>query len=181
MEYLDIVDENNILTGEIEEYKAVHEKGLWHREVAVWIMNEQGEVLMQKRAATKRLYPTKWALCAGHVDSGEDMEAGAKREVLEEIGLACDELEFLFIVEQTGERNNRFSYMYFHKTKAKIEDFKIQYEELSEVKYISLQELERIVREQDEDYVFSKREYLPNLIEELKKRINPIQNKEMSR
>ncbi len=37
MELLDIVDENNNLTGKTEEKEVIHKKGLYHREVAVWI------------------------------------------------------------------------------------------------------------------------------------------------
>ena len=50
MEYLDIVDEQNNLTGKTEERDIIHEKGLWHREISVWIMNQKGEVLLQKRS-----------------------------------------------------------------------------------------------------------------------------------
>ena len=42
MEYLDVVDENNNLIGKNEERNIIHEKGIWHREVAVWIINEKG-------------------------------------------------------------------------------------------------------------------------------------------
>ena len=41
MEYLEIVDEENNLTGETEERDVVHAKGLWHREIAVWIKKEK--------------------------------------------------------------------------------------------------------------------------------------------
>ena len=41
MELLDVVDENNNLTGKQEEREIVHRDGLWHREVAIWIMNEK--------------------------------------------------------------------------------------------------------------------------------------------
>ena len=97
MEYLDVVDENNNLIGKNEERNIIHEKGIWHREVAVWIMNEKGEVLLQKRAASKKQYPNKWAICAGHIDAGESHEAAIIREMNEEIGmtLAIDDLEFL--------------------------------------------------------------------------------------
>lgn len=46
MEYFDIVDENNNLTGKTEEREIVHTTGLWHREVAVWVINEKGELLL---------------------------------------------------------------------------------------------------------------------------------------
>ena len=51
MEYLDIVDENNELTGQVEERKLAHEKHLFHRHVSTWIMNQKGEILLQKRSA----------------------------------------------------------------------------------------------------------------------------------
>ena len=46
MEYLEIVNEENKLTGETEERDVVHAKGLWNREIAVWIMNEKEEILL---------------------------------------------------------------------------------------------------------------------------------------
>jgi len=175
MEYMDVVDENNELTGEVEDKDIIHEKGLWHREVVIWVMNENGEILVQKRAATKKIKPNKWGFCAGHVDASEDAEAAAKRELFEEVGLICD-LEFLFIEKVPTKRannnieDNKFMYMFFAKTSKKPEDFNIQYDELSEVKYISMNELERAFREKDENYTSMKRDYMPRIIEELKKR-----------
>lgn len=49
MELLDVVDENNDLTGIQENKDIIHEKGLLHREIAVFIQNEKGEFLIQKR------------------------------------------------------------------------------------------------------------------------------------
>lgn len=177
MEYLDIVDENNNLIGKVVEKDIVHNEGLWHREVAIWVINEEGRILLQKRAATKKLGANKWAICAGHVDTGEDVKTAAERELFEEIGLKCDDLEFLFIskVIDTREgsfKNNMFMYMYFLKTNTKLEDYIIQYEELSELKYIDIKELEQIVENKDSNVTFSEREYIEQIVEEIKKRIN---------
>lgn len=54
MELVDIVDENNKLTGQVEERWVAYEKGLWRRTVSCWIMNEEGEILLQKRARDKK-------------------------------------------------------------------------------------------------------------------------------
>lgn len=96
MEYLDVVNENNQLTGKTEERNIIHEKGIWHREIAVWIMNEKGEILLQKRAANKRQEPNKWAICAGHVEAGESVEDSMIREIEEELGIKVNmnQLEF---------------------------------------------------------------------------------------
>ena len=72
---------------------------------------------------------------------------------------------------KTGEGvNKRFMYMYFYKTDKKVEDLKIQYEELSEIKYINLEEMKRIVREKDENYTFATRGYAERIIQELEER-----------
>ena len=54
MEILDVLDENGNYTGKTEERKIVHESGLWHIHVGVWIMNKKGELLFQKRSMQKR-------------------------------------------------------------------------------------------------------------------------------
>jgi len=170
IELVDIVDENNNLTGEVVEKELVHQKGLLHREAVIWVMSNDGEVLMQKRASEKKLKPNKWSITGGHVKSGESPDVAAKRELFEEIGIKGD-LEFLFVARVSEYQNNKFKYMYFLKSDTELEDYKIQYEELSELKYISLEELERIVKDEDEDYTFSKRDYMPKIIQELKKRV----------
>ena len=71
MELIDIVDENNKLTGQVEDRWVAYKKGLWRRTVSCWIMNEKGEVLLQKRTANKVRNPNKWAKTGGQVDSGE--------------------------------------------------------------------------------------------------------------
>ena len=80
MELVDIVDENNELTGKVEERWKAYEKGLWRRTVSCWIMNENGEILLQKRTATKRRNPNKWSKTGGQVDAGETVENEKKLE-----------------------------------------------------------------------------------------------------
>jgi len=66
----------------------VHATGLMHRAVHVLVFNRKGEVFLQKRSMTKDKSPGLWdSSASGHVDSGEDYEACAVRELREEIGL----------------------------------------------------------------------------------------------
>lgn len=178
MEYIDIVDENNILTGEKAERELIHEKGIWHREVAVWIMNEEGKILLQKRAPTKKQSPNKWGLCAGHIGAGETVESAVIRELKEELGvsLSIDDLELMYIKkEQTdfknGQKNYMFCYVYFFKTNKKISDYKIQKEELSEIKYITFEELKNAIKTQNPDFTFTSQKQANKIVEELDKRM----------
>lgn len=177
MELLDVVDENNNLTGEKTDRKIIHEKGLWHREIVVHIINEKKEMLIQKRAATKKLCPNMWALCAGHVDTGETPIKSAIRELEEEIGLVVSEDELIYIgIQKTSKKrdgviNNHFNYIFLVKVDKKLEDFKIQYEELSELKYMSITQLIELIKNEDENYTFSKSKEMLKFLQNIDKYI----------
>ena len=166
MELLEVVDDNNNFIGKQEDRRIVHKEGLYHREVSVWIMNLKGELLLQKRASTKKQHPNEWATTAGHIDIGENPLQAAVREIYEEIGLKLKEnnLEFLFLEKINASNNNHFKYIYYTKTDKKISEFVIQEEELSELKYISFEEFKNIIRTQNKEYAFSKSTYIPKLI-----------------
>lgn len=148
MEYLDVVDENNRFTGEVKSRKLVHEKGLWHREVGILVINKD-KILLQKRSANKKMAPNKWAITGGHIDQGETIIKAAIREVTEELGipnLKPSDLKLIHLqkLEYSGENglsNNRFIYYYVLKTDLDEKDFVIQKEELSEVKYMSFNDI----------------------------------------
>lgn len=166
MELIDVVDENNNLTGKIEDKDIVHTKGMWHREVAAWIMNQNGEVLIQKRVATKKHDPNKWALTAGHLDAGEELKNGIIREIKEELGIDVlpEKLELIMIEKNESLTNKRFSYRFFVFVDKSISDFILQEDEVADVKYITLEELKEIVKNQDPNFTFSKRKTMPQVI-----------------
>lgn len=175
MELLDVVNENNELTGEVLDKEIIHRKGIFHKEVVIWIMNKQGEILLQKRAITKKHNPDKWGLTAGHVDAGEDVKNAAKREILEEIGVNIEDLKSICITKDEekhlncNQYNNCFVYHFFVIVDYDVNDYKIQEEELSKVEYITLENLDNIVKNKDDNYTFSKRDYMPEMIEYLYK------------
>lgn len=158
MELLDIVDENNQITGKTEERKIIHDKCLWHRHVSCWIMNEKGELLFQKRAESKKTNPNKWGKTGGHVDAGEDVETAMLREIKEEIGIDIDkkDLELLSIYKSEDLKNKYFGYDFFARVDYLIEDYILQEEEVSEVKYMTIEEMEKIKENNDENYTFVK-------------------------
>ncbi len=87
-EPLIVVDEqNNVL-----EYRAkadVHAgEGILHRAFSVFLFNDEGQVLIQRRAAGKPLWPGYWAnACCSHPRRGENETEAAVRRVAEELGI----------------------------------------------------------------------------------------------
>ncbi len=174
MELLDVVDENNNLIGIKENRDIIHEKGLLHREIAIFIQNEKGEFLIQKRSANKKQAPNKWCLTTGHVELGEEYDKAAIRELKEELEIEIKEEELtpLGIFKQSIKSgkviNNSFMKYYFYKTNKKLEDYTIQLEELSEIKYISFNEIVRVINEKDENYIFANKEIMQDILKLLK-------------
>ena len=92
----------------------VHLFGLLHRAVHVLVFNARGETFLQKRSMTKDREPGKWdSSTSGHLDSGEDYDACAVRELREEIGLAVTKTpERLFKIAARPETDQEFVWVY---------------------------------------------------------------------
>ena len=86
-EIFDVVNERDEVIGR-QERREVHRLGLMHRAVHVLVFNAAGQLFLQKRSMTKDRQPGLWdSSASGHVDTGEDYDACAVRELGEEIGL----------------------------------------------------------------------------------------------
>ena len=174
MELLDIVDENNNLIGKTEERNIVHEKGLWHRHVGAWIMNEKGEILFQKSACCKPENRSKWYKTGGHVDSGETPLEAIKRETKEEIGVVIRAENWELICREKSEKqdnsNHHFTYSFYTKVNYKIEDKKIQKEEVADLKYMTIEEMQEKREKLDENYTFIYWDDFNKIIEILKEK-----------
>ncbi|HZT23832.1 MAG TPA: NUDIX domain-containing protein [Verrucomicrobiae bacterium] len=86
-EIFDIVNERDEVIGRATR-REVHARGLWHRAVHVLVFNSRGEVFLQKRSLKKDTAAGLWdSSASGHLAAGEGYDAGAARELREEIGL----------------------------------------------------------------------------------------------
>jgi len=67
-----------------------------HRAFSLLIFNGSGELLLQRRAPSKRLWPLYWSnSCCSHPRRAESMDVATQRRLNEELGIRCD-LKFLF-------------------------------------------------------------------------------------
>ena len=95
---------------------------------------------MQKRVARKG---GEWGVTGGHPKSGESCTQGIITEVLEELGVDISEDEF---IEFASGCDGKDCYkMYYLQKDIKLEDITIQEEELTEVKWFSIEELQNMV------------------------------------
>lgn len=170
MELLEYYDKENLNKIGIEERSIIHKKGLWHREIAVWVINQKKEILLQKRSSFVKRAPNKYYICAGHININEEPEFGAIRELFEEIGLSIDinQLQPLGIYKNEDVDNNHYKYTYLVRTKKDITEYIMQEEEVSELKYISIDYFESMLENDNPDLAFSKKDYPITVIRKLK-------------
>ena len=158
-EYFDILDENGNKTGKTKLRSDVHRDGDWHKAVHIWIINNNGEVLLQRRCATKDSNPNMLDISsAGHLSAGDDSLEGALRELKEELNLEIkpEDLQFVKTLKRSSKYtetfiNNEFDDLYIVRTDKKIEDMKFQEEEISEIMYVPYKQFKKMVKNNQTD------------------------------
>lgn len=85
MEKFDLVDVGDNIIGETDKPTS-HQNGDIHRVVAIFVINQNGELYLQEHIKSGGLYDHS---VGGHVIKGENYETAAKREGFEELGLIC--------------------------------------------------------------------------------------------
>ena len=116
-EIFDVVDENDHVVGQLSR-REVHRTGVKHRAVHILIFNSKGEVFLQKRSMQKDNFPGAWdSSAAGHVDTGEDYDNCALREVREELGHTMERVpERILRIEACSETGQEFVWVYRHQS-----------------------------------------------------------------
>lgn len=86
---LELVDESGTTTGTAEKLSAHQAPGRLHRAFSVFLLDDRGRLLLQRRALSKYHSPGLWSnTCCGHPYPGEQPFAAAARRTGEELGLS---------------------------------------------------------------------------------------------
>ena len=149
-EHFDLVNERDEVIGQRARAE-VHRLGLRHRAVHVLVFNARGQLFLQKRSQQKDCFPGAWdSSAAGHLDAGEDYDACAVRELLEELGLNQPEpLQRLFKVQACAATGQEFVWVY--RTQAQG-PFQLHPEEIERGDWFGVEELEDWLRDQPGDF-----------------------------
>ena len=142
MELRDLYDENKELTGETIYKGQDVPKGRYYITVVVFIQNSKNEFLLQKRVKKK---DGKWATTGGHPVSGETSKQGIITEIKEELGIDIPEENIQLF--KTIKTEDDFVDIYYLKEDIDINKIKIQKEEVSDVKWATINDIEKMIKE----------------------------------
>lgn len=132
--------------------------GFYHKPVWIWIINNKGQVLVQKRASSKKYYPDKWDMsCTGHVNAGETQIEGAIREIYEELGIKTVESDYKFICEYIYDPSYELGQVYLLNLNSRTDEFRLQENEVSEIKWLNFDDFKKLLYSEqfvklDEEY-----------------------------
>lgn len=121
MELVNILDNfGNVI--KVVSREVAHKRNLLHPIVHIWIYNSKKEILIQKRAFNKDVFPNFWDVsCTGHVKANESVIMAVYRELEEELGIKVKEkeLEFLGSIKDSSSwediYENNFAHIFLLK------------------------------------------------------------------
>ena len=152
-EIFDIVNDRDEVIGQAPR-REVHARGLWHRAVHVLVFNDRGLVFLQKRSLRKDTAPGLWdSSSSGHVDTGEDYDDCAIRELREEIGLVVSSTpQRLFKVSACLDTGWEFCWVYRCSAEG---PFVLHPEEIETGDWFAPEEVTRRVMAEPQDFAAS--------------------------
>jgi len=143
-ELLDIVNDEDIVTGQ-EMRSTVHELGLQHRGVHVFLFTSDGKMLVQKRSADRAASPSMLDCSVSeHVKAGESYRDAAMRGMMEEMGVDGIEIKPLVKFRMNyGVNDNEISTLY----EGMVDPSRVKFDpiEIEEINYYSVEELKEMI------------------------------------
>ena len=156
-EILDIFDERGNKTGERMEKETAIKSGKLIKAFQIWIIDSNSQVLVQKRANTRRHDAGKIDLLSGHVQSRELESHAVQREIKEELGPnAIKQREFQKLIKvgsepidfrKRGKEGNYIVPWYLLKLNRTIsnEDLQLEKEEVDTVQWIDYETFKNMI------------------------------------
>jgi len=109
-----LVDTNNNKLGLMPKMEA-HIKGILHRAFSVIIFNNNGDIMLQKRARTKYHTPGLWSnTCCSHQRDNEDNITAGKRRLYEEMGFTTQLQNFDSFIYKASFSNGLIEHEFDH-------------------------------------------------------------------
>lgn len=113
IEFFDIVNENDEVIGKIKENEQKNIRPNQLRFINILIFNNENKILVPKRSYNRKIFPNCYDFSVGgHVNSGENYEQAAYRELEEELGIKNVELNKIAYFNPYISESNTFQTVY---------------------------------------------------------------------
>jgi isopentenyl-diphosphate delta-isomerase len=155
----------------LEEKLSAHRQKKLHRAFSIFLTNDKGEMLLQKRAEDKYHSAGLWAnACCSHPAAGEDINSAAARRLVDELGIGgplkdLREL-FGFVYYQSFGELSEFEYDHVFLGRYSGPVYPNP-EEISELCWVKIEELQNRIMEHPDSFASWFLIAAPRVIKEL--------------
>ena len=131
-----------------------HEKALLHRAFSVFVMNANGETMLQQRAKDKYHSPLLWTnTCCSHQREGESNIDAGKRRLMEEMGFTTELKELFSFVYKAPFDNGLTEHEFDHVMVGYFENEpNINPEEVADWKWMQPEDIKKDIAENPDEY-----------------------------
>lgn len=170
-----LVDRNDKVVGFDEKHK-VHRNGTLHRAFSIFVVNDNGELMIHRRALDKYHSPGLWTnTCCSHLPKGMEMEQAVHQRLVEEMGFDTDLLfvtSFHYTIEfDNGLIENEIDHIYVGLYNDSPVPNPI---EVADFAWVSLEDLERDVLENPSQYTYWLKHIVYNHFQEVKQAVGEL-------
>ena len=168
-----LVNENDQEIGTEFKLKA-HVEGKLHRAFSIFIFNDKGKLLLQRRALSKYHSGGLWTnSCCSHPKPKEEVVDATHRRLKEELGFDCEMKElFSFLYKSKMDKGlieNEFDHVFVGKFNGIPQ---INKEEVEEIKWVGYNLLREDVKKNPEKYTYWFKECYIKVFDTLNKNLH---------
>jgi len=149
-----LVDNNDDEIGRMEKMEA-HKKGLLHRAFSVFLFDDSGNLLIHRRAENKYHSGGLWTnTCCSHPLPNEGIIRAGQRRLREELGISSELKRIGHVVYNFDLGNGLSEHEYDHVLIGDYieQDFELNSDEVSEIRFISREELQSSLESSPDSY-----------------------------
>ena len=119
----------------------------YHLVAAVWVVTDNGKMLVTRRAHEKDTFPDAWENTSGFVQAGESVLHAAQRELHEETGIfiESDKLQYLGTVTELHAITDTFATVVSEQYLSS--NIQLQAEEISDYQLLDANEISKMLSE----------------------------------
>lgn len=149
IEFFDIVNEKDEVIGRIAENNQNTVKPSQLRFINIIIINENNKIIVPKRSSNRKIFPNCYDFSVGgHVNSGENYEEAAYRELKEELGITNVKLQEVAYFSPYTSDSNTFQKVYILKYNKEIINYDT--DGIQKLYYLSSKEIKKLMNDQPE-------------------------------
>ncbi len=152
-EHVILVNQNDEQIGLMPKMEA-HEKAVLHRAFSVFVMNDNGETMLQQRAAHKYHSPLLWTnTCCSHQRDGENNIDAGRRRLREEMGFETEIKELCSFIYKAPFDNGLTEHEFDHVMIGKYNEAPvINTQEVADWKWMKPLAIQQDIAENPERY-----------------------------